>query len=446
MKEIAKKKTSVLVTDSSHKEAPNTPSDASINGMERYKKPLVFSLLGIVFLGCMYLIFAPSSSEKSKKIEDIGLNEDVPEASDKGLQSDKQKAYEEEILKEKAQKTHEALESLSDYWNSDGDGNEPKPSDTLKEEEKAVNYTTGSIKAKGNPALNSYHNIQSTLGGFYEQNDSEKRTLRKELAELKMQAKQREPTLNPMETQLALMEKSYQMAAKYLPKPSQNDSAEKETTLKNNTASSKKESFVAFLPLKKNTVSALYRVPKDTEFIKNWEQERNIEFIGSDSINQVVKPKNSIRACIHKTQTITLESNVRLRLLEEARTVSRTIPKGTLLTAMAKFQEGRLQLQVLTLELDGNIIPVDITVYDLDGQQGLYVPNTSEMNTVKEIAANMGTTAGTNIMLSSSPGQQIVSDMSKGVIQGVSSYFSKKVITTKITLKAGHQLFLVSKK
>ncbi len=444
MKEIAKKKTSVLVTDSTQKEEPSTPGDASITKMERFKKPLVFSLLGIVFLGCMYLIFAPSSSEKAKKLEDIGLNEDVPEATDKGMQSDKKKAYEEEILKEKQQKTQEALKSLSDYWNSDGNGK--KTSDSIIQEEKVINTSNGSIKTKANSALNSYNNIQSTLDGFYEQNDSENNALRKELAELKMQEKQREPTLNPMETQLALMEKSYQMAAKYLPKASQNDTEEKETTLNNNTASSKKESFVAFLPLKKNTVSALYRESKDTEFIKNWDQERNLEFIGSDTINQVVKPKNSIRACIHKTQTITLESNVRLRLLEETRTPTRTIPKGTLLTAMAKFQEGRLQLQVISLELDGNIIPVDITVYDLDGQQGLYLPYTSEMNTLKEIAANMGTTAGTNIMLSSSPGQQIVSDMSKGVIQGVSSYFSKKVKTTKITLKAGHQLFLVSKK
>ena len=128
MKDIPKKKTSVLVTETSQQQVPNTSSDIPINRMERFKKPLVFSLLGIAFLGCMYLIFAPSSNDKSK-IEDIGLNEDVPQASDKDLQSDKQKAYEDEILKEKQQKTHEALESLSDYWNSED--NNPKPSDTL---------------------------------------------------------------------------------------------------------------------------------------------------------------------------------------------------------------------------------------------------------------------------------------------------------------------------
>jgi hypothetical protein len=36
-------------------------------------------------------------------------------------------------------------------------------------------------------------------------------------------------------------------------------------------------------------------------------------------------------------------------------------------------------------------------------------------------------------------------DLSRGVVQGVSGYFSKKVRTPKVTVKAGHQIFLVSK-
>ncbi|MFH6965228.1 conjugative transposon protein TraM [Flavobacterium plurextorum] len=444
MKENEKKKPDVLITESSHKSDLDTLNDNSTIRMERFKKPLIFSLLGIVFLGSMYLIFTPSSSNKVKK-EDFGLNEDVPQASDKGLQSDKQKAYEEEILKEKEQEKQTALTSLSDYWNAENSGS--KPSDTLKGEEEMTNNTGSPAQAKTNPALTSYRNIQSTLGGFYQDNNSQSSTLRKELEELKKQLAMKESVpVNPVETQLALMEKSYQMASRYFPKPSQDDSSQKESKQKSATASPKQKSFVAFLPLKKDVVSELYREPTDAEFLKNWREKRNRGFIDSDTISEVIQPKNSIRACIHETQTVTLESNVRLRLLEDATTPDRTIPKGTLLTAMVKFKEGRLQLQVISMELEGNIIPVDITVYDLDGQQGLYVPYSAEMSALTEMAANMGTTTGTNLMLTSSAGQQIAADMSKGVIQGVSSYFSKKVKTPKITLKADHLLFLVSKK
>jgi hypothetical protein len=73
----------------------------------------------------------------------------------------------------------------------------------------------------------------------------------------------------------------------------------------------------------------------------------------------VVQPKNSIKACVHDAQTVVGETGVRLRLLEPAQTPQRTIPKGTIVTANAKFQNGRLQLKVTSIELEGNIIPVD---------------------------------------------------------------------------------------
>ena len=58
----------------------------------------------------------------------------------------------------------------------------------------------------------------------------------------------------------------------------------------------------------------------------------------------------------------------------------------------------------------------------------------------------MSQTGGTSLMLTQNAGQQIAADLSRGVVQGISGYFSKKVRTPKVSLKAGHQVFLVSKK
>jgi len=57
----------------------------------------------------------------------------------------------------------------------------------------------------------------------------------------------------------------------------------------------------------------------------------------------------------------------------------------------------------------------------------------------------MSQQSGTSLMLTQSAGQQVAADLSRGVVQGISGYFSKKVRTPKVTLKAGHQVFLVSK-
>ena len=247
--------------------------------------------------------------------------------------------------------------------------------------------------------------------------------------------------------QLTLMEKSYQMASKYLPsggntgKPVSTDSASR-----GSSSNSQKEYFVAFTPTRKKAVSALYREPTDSAFLADWSENKNRGFYTAGTVEQVAQPKNSVKASIQETQTIIGESGVRLRLLEPAQTPNRTIPQGTILTAIGKFQGGRLQLKVTSIELEGNIIPVDITIYDLDGQQGLYVPYSPERNAVTDIVANMGNATGSSFSMNSSTGQQIGSDLSKSAVQGISGYFAKKIRTPKVTLKAGHQVFLVSKK
>jgi len=444
MKENENKKTVVRVTEGNPKETADLLQDSTQNKAEKLKKPLIFGLMAIVFVGCMYLIFKPS--EDKNEIENLGLNDAVPQATEAGMQSDKQKAYELEMLEQKNQEKRNALTTLSDYWNTDSSLNteEEQP-----EEEEGYDFSGGNnTRRSGNSALNSYRNAQNTLGGFYQDNNSETMELRRQMDELKEQLAEKDvPRPTTVDDQLALMEKSYQMAAKYLPSGSnQPDTPTANTTAPVTSTASQKEHFVAFTPARKNAVSALYREPSDEEFLDNWSQTRNRGFYTAGSTKQVVQPKNSIKACVHDAQTVVGETGVRLRLLEPAQTPSRTIPTGTLLTANAKFQGGRLQLKITSIELEGNIIPVDITIYDIDGQQGLYVPYSPEMNALTEMAGNMSQTSGTSLMLTQNAGQQVAADLSRGVVQGISGYFAKKVRTPKVTLKAGHQVFLVSKK
>ena len=290
--------------------------------------------------------------------------------------------------------------------------------------------------------------MQSTLGSFYQNDNAETMELRKQLDEMKEKLAEKDvPPVATVDDQLALMEKSYQMAAKYLPSGTNStETAPAKSTAPATTASTQKEQFVSFTSKRKNTVSALYREPTDSAFLADWNETRNRGFYTAGLTEQVVQPKNSIKACVHETQTVIGETGVRLRLLEPAQTPNRTIPQGTIVTANAKFQGGRLELKITSIELEGNIIPVEITIYDLDGQQGLYVPYSPEMNALTEMAGNMSQTSGTSVMLTQSAGQQVAADLSRGVVQGISGYFAKKVKTPKVTLKAGHQVFLVTKK
>ena len=433
MKESENKKNTVLVTDDSLDKSTDIARESSDNNVEKFKKPILFALMGIVFLGCMYLLFKPS--ENIRKTEDVGLNDSVPQASTIGLQNDKQKAYEQEIVEQKNREKQNALTSLSDYWN---EGSTEESLQDVPETEKETNTNT---------SLNSYRNAQNTLGSFYNNDKSETQELRKQLDEVKKELARKEETpTNIVDNQLELMEKSYQMAAKYLPVNTTSTEQLNEKTMAVSTASTEKESFISFIPARKSAVSSLNRDLPDSSFISNWSESRNRGFYTAGKIEKETQLKNSIRAVIQTTQLVSVEGSVRLRLLEPAKMQNHIIPQGTVLTANSKFNQGRLQMKITSIELDGTILPVDLTIYGLDGQQGLFVPYSPEMSAVKEMAANMGQTSGSSIMLSSSPGQQIAGDLSRGLVQGISGYFSKKMKTPKVTLKAGLQVFLVSKK
>lgn len=82
-----------------------------------------------------------------------------------------------------------------------------------KEERKEADAIRSSAEA--------YQTLNTTLGGFYEQPQqggiSEDAELRKRLDELEASMMQQENKRSNMDEQVALMEKSYQLAAKYMP-------------------------------------------------------------------------------------------------------------------------------------------------------------------------------------------------------------------------------------
>jgi len=446
MKENNEKRVRLIVgNESQNKEEPleNLSEEKSI-GLEKFKKPIIISLMTIVCMGCLYLIFR--SSENTTEIDEHGLNGAVPQGTNLAMPLDKGKAYEEEMLTIKNQEKQKALTTLSDYLNSEG--NENGLMNTSNEEQNNE-YTSNKIdrNSQNNSTLNSYRNIQSELGSFYQPSNTETTDLRREISELKTQLANKDlPQPITMNDQVELMEKSYQLAAKYLPTSKQELPVEKKQEVKEDisrlgSSAQEKQNIIAVRSINKNPVSMLFREPENHSLLIE-----SREFITPSKLYEAEQSKNSIRACIHETQIIKGDTNVRLRLLEPAQTSQHYFPKGTLITANAKLLNGRLQLKISSIEINESIIPVELNIYDLDGQQGLSISDSQEISVVTEMAANMSQNSGASIMMTQSAGQQLASDLSRGVVQGVSGYFSKKIKTPKVTLKAGLQVLLVAKK
>ena len=99
-----------------------------------------------------------------------------------------------------------------------------------------------------------------------------------------------------------------------------------------------------------------------------------------------------------------------------------------------------------SIEHAGRILPIKLSAYDMDGQEGVYIPELENLSALKEMGANIGGTMGTSFTFASSAKDQIISETARGVMQGASQLLQKKLRTIKVTIKGGYKLFLMPTK
>lgn len=424
---------------------------------QRRKKFIIYPLMFLLFAGSMWLIFAPSEKEGQKQTK--GFNTEVPDPTAAELIGDKKKVYEKEMMEEKEQERSRAMQSLSSMF-GEMTGGQPEQSSEelalktdLSERDNGFGSRTAAPQEGFHASASAYQDINRTLGSFYEapREDPEKEELRARLAELenRMSSEQQSPAIT-VNDQMALLEKSYQLAAKYMPSGGGQSSSNMALASDGETASEGKAvvttrngKAVAFpvSPVSEQVVSALAQPMSDSTFRSEYVKERNYIFhtaIGTAPLTE----KNTISACVHTRQTVTDGQTVRFRLLEPMLVSGKEIPRNTSLVGVVKIQGERLNVLISSLEYHGNIIPVELAVYDMDGQAGIFIPGSMERSAAKEIVAGMGTSAGSSMNFSTDAGAQLAADLGKGLIQGTSQYFAKKMRTVKVHLKAGYRVFL----
>jgi len=418
------------------------------------KKYAAFALMFVVFGACMWLIFAPSADKKAKTEGSKGLNVNLPAPKAQTIISDKKAAYEDEQLKEKRT---EKMRSLQDFATILGKEKGDQGTDlSLPERSQKNRQTTKSSfspsksstqsRSSIQTSVSAYRDINRTLGSFYEspKEDPEKERLAKELEELKAKLAEKENRKSNVDEQMAVMEKSYQMAAKYIPQ--MQGQTPLQPTVEQPSKGTNKPNIMPVSQVSERIVSSLQQDIGISQALAGSKvpiQEANNGFYTVSDEKLKSDLKNTIAACIHNDQTIVDGQSVRLRLTEQLQAGTILVPTNAIISGTARIQGERMGITVNSLEYDGLILPVELTVYDTDGQRGIYIPNTGTVNAAKEIVANMGTSAGTSISLTSNASQQLVADLGRSAIQGTSQYMAKKLREVKVNLKAGYKVLLL---
>ena len=415
---------------------------------EQIKKILVYGGMVMLCLVSFYFIFKPSKEQVQAEQQKVGFNAELPDPRGAGIEADKITAYELEDMRVKQEQKMRTLEDFS-ALTTDDDKEEVVE---IPEEPRYTGGGGGSSYRGGSSSrsnsfstsTSAYNDINATLGSFYEQprEDPEKEALKAELEELKQSMAQQQSNQPTYADQVALLEKSYELAAKYMPgntaATSEDAAEEVESTTRSGKAKAQPVGHVT-TPI----VSALAQPVSDSVMIARMAQSIGGGFNTAVGAAPMQNTRNTIKACVHGDQTIISGQSVRLRLLEAMRVGKYVLPRNTLITGEGSIKGERLDIEILQVEYNGIIIPVELTVHDNDGQEGIFIPGSMEASAAKEMAANLGQNLGTSISITNqSAGDQLLSEVGRGAIQGVSQYISKKMREEKVHLKSGYTLML----
>ncbi len=140
-----------------------------------------------------------------------------------------------------------------------------------------------------------------------------------------------------------------------------------------------------------------------------------------------------IPVVVHEDLAIKDGQQVKLRLLKEITADGITIPTNTILYAICHLSDDRLRLTVRSLQLGGQLIPLDLDVYDTDGSAGINVPGLSS-----------GSQVGGQVRSSAIQGVQVpsVGGLANSVLNAARTGATNSVRQTTIRLRAGYNLFL----
>ena len=399
---------------------------------EQLQRTLVFTGLGLLFTLSIWFIFKPSADKQSTAAQ--GLNKDVPQASPDELPTSKLKAYELGRDEEAEGRKSQLLGTLADYFNREGEAKaEPEPSEE--------------VSAAIGRSIDKYEETARELESFYDLPAVEDDDVKRELNALRTELgalKEEKAKANGEVDQLGLLEKSYQMAAKYLPSGNASTSPTPERSTTKPPASELPAAELS--PERETVVSSLDQPISNSAFIAEYGyKERNMGFCSVGKKASFIA-RNTLSVVVDRTTTIRQGDFLRLRLAESARIEGMTLPPNTVLIAQSTIDGNRMKLHVTSVEHAGRILAVKLSAFDLDGQEGLAIPGSEEVSALKEVGAGVGGTIGTSFTFASSAKDQLIAEAARGVMQGASQLLQKKLRTVKVTVKSGHRLFLVQAK
>ncbi len=156
-------------------------------------------------------------------------------------------------------------------------------------------------------------------------------------------------------------------------------------------------------------------------------------------INQVrpALESNAIRAEIYGNQNLVSGSVIKIELLQDVNVNGVVIPRNQFVFGQCSLNGERLHISISSVQYGNSIFPVELTVYDIDGLEGIYVPGAI----ARDAAKKSSNQAINDIQLSTLDPSLEVQAATAG-IEAAKGMLSKKTQLIQVSVKAGYKVFL----
>lgn len=159
------------------------------------------------------------------------------------------------------------------------------------------------------------------------------------------------------------------------------------------------------------------------------------KFLGDEKSMQ--QSASSFAAFIPETQILQSGSVVKLQLQQSLVIAGHTLGSGSLLFGIAALENERLLVRIPSVRAGNDVLSVALSVYDMDGLEGIYVPGSLSDETVKSTADQA--LQSLNIV---SLEPSMATQAAMAGIGAVKNLVRKKVKAVRVTVIAGYRVWL----
>lgn len=160
-------------------------------------------------------------------------------------------------------------------------------------------------------------------------------------------------------------------------------------------------------------------------------------FYSLDNQQTVAVTHNAIEAIIDQNQTLITGATIKLRLATDVFIAGNRVLAGSFMYGKVSLNQERLRVKIESIKSNNSLLPVDLSVYDMDGIEGIYIPGALSRDVGKQSSDRAIQSVNIPI-IDPSIGAQAAS----AGIEAAKTFLGRKTKLIQVSVKPGYRVLL----